>query len=734
MGAGFDLHFASRRVVLSQRQLDILAHLSGFGRDLEESWDVPRGLSLMGIAEQIGVVRSALNPPLKSLLGEKLVFSRSAHVIGSPRRKKVFHVTEKGRMISEESEETKPIRGRAIGPIPDPIILHGREDLVAQLCQGFSDGGSFLVEGLPGIGKTSLSSSVCESLLKEGWTVRWATCNSDSDSSSLAAMWLGRRPPSSTDAIASRVDTKKTLLVLDEAQQVSSRHISSVKTLLEACSMTSCSVLVVTRAPNPFSGMSGFVLSRLEGLEPRLARPLLPEEMADEEALEICQAMDGHPLGIKLWSPEDELPGAGAVQEYVESTVIRRLSEGAIETLDELSLSPLPLSVEEILSPGGANELDESAILRWSGIEVEPHHLVRNVRNASLSKEEATEIHSRIARMWSSRQGTRARRMESHHRIESMVGIDSEWIAANIAAIASEDSSAAAVLLEQAILQIPDEELVEMAADLALERGEAGIAAGHIGSLSEGPNKDLRSARLARIEGEWKRAEEIESSAITKLTPEIRARAEIASLVRKYDDRLPGRVTEELAAEIKSGADSVDISKLQTEDSKLASLALDLLRHSIALEVGDLESASITRASLEERMGPDDPRIHSLDIRARLSAGTEGNALLEALEAAKSHIESSEDPLDRIRTLHLSLEASSDPPDWLIGMHSSFDLTSLRPDLASHRRAISHWWYWRGVIYAEDRLSSWKEAIARLRASECGKAARKLTEMLVKEL
>ena len=81
----------------------------------------------------------------------------------------------------------------------------------------------------------------------------------------------------------------------------------------------------------------------------------------------------------------------------------------AIETLDELSLSPLPLSFEEILSPGGANELDESAILRWSGIEVEPHHLVRNVRNASLSKEEATEIHSRIARMWSSRQGTRAR-------------------------------------------------------------------------------------------------------------------------------------------------------------------------------------------------------------------------------------------------------------------------------------------------------------------------------------
>ena len=56
--AGFDLHFAGRDSVTNQRQLEILTFLSGFGRDLEESWDVPREISLAGLAEHLGVVRS----------------------------------------------------------------------------------------------------------------------------------------------------------------------------------------------------------------------------------------------------------------------------------------------------------------------------------------------------------------------------------------------------------------------------------------------------------------------------------------------------------------------------------------------------------------------------------------------------------------------------------------------------------------------------------------------------
>ena len=360
----------------NQRQLEILTYLSGFGRDLGESWDVPREISLAGLAEHLGVVRSALHPPLNSLEEQGLVISRTAHVIGAPRRRKVYHATDTGR--EEAAKSTPPEnkrRGRSVGPIPDQILLHGREDFVVAVSSSLSEGSSILLEGLPGIGKTTVAASMAESLLEEGWLVRWATCQADSDPSSIAGMWFGGRTPSSKEAISARADSKKTLLVLDEAQQSSGRHSNSIQEMLEACSETSAAVLVVTRAPNPFTGMSGFESIRLEGLEPSMARALLPEEMGEEEAMEVCIAMDGHPLGIKLWSPDDDLPGAGAVQEYVESQVLRRLTQEGASSLDELSLSPLPLEVEEMLEPEGAEELDDSAILRWAGHLVEPHHL-----------------------------------------------------------------------------------------------------------------------------------------------------------------------------------------------------------------------------------------------------------------------------------------------------------------------------------------------------------------------
>ena len=180
----------------NQRQLAILVHLSSHGRDLEESWDVPRAISLAGIAEHLGVVRSALHPPLKSLESEGLVFSRSAHVIGAPRRRKVFHITDSGRDEARAGAK-KPRRpkGRSVGPVPDATKLHGRDDIVSRISSGLSEGSSYLLEGLPGIGKTSVATAVSRSLIDDGWLVRWATCQTDSDSSSVARMWLGGRAP-----------------------------------------------------------------------------------------------------------------------------------------------------------------------------------------------------------------------------------------------------------------------------------------------------------------------------------------------------------------------------------------------------------------------------------------------------------------------------------------------------------------------------------------------------------
>ena len=721
----------------NQRQLAILTHLSLFGRDLEESWDVPRAISLAGISDAVGGVRSALHIPLKSLESEGLVFSRTAHVIGAPRRRKVFHITDSGREEARSGAKSpRKSTGRSVGPVPDLTKLHGRDDVVESIISGLSSGSNYLIEGLPGIGKTSVAAAVAHSLVSDSWQVRWATCQTDTDDSSIARSWLGPRAPTSKEAIVARLDgSKKTLLVLDEAQQSSDRLVDGIRELLVACSKTSAVVMAVTRAPNPFPELPGFEPIRLEGLEAELAREILPLEMSDEEAIEVCTELAGHPLAIQLWSPEDEMPVSGAIQDYVEDQVIRRLSQSGASSLDELSLSPLPLEVAELLQPDGCDELDDSAILRWAGQLVEPHHLVGNARRASLNDGGAGTLHSKLAEMWSKRAGSRARRMEAHHRLESGSEVDSEWVSKITKEIVEEDSAAAAVVLQQAISLHPEADLFELATDLALERGEAKIASGYIESMEDGPSKNLRMARLARLEGEWDRADELESSAISGLEPGERVRAEIASLVRKYDDRIPGSDSRADSESLLSEADSVMLSDLEAVDRELASLVLDLLRFSLALEVGDLEEASRTRDSIEGRIGAEDPRLPFLDLRSRLSAGSEADEFLdEALEAARSHIDSTTDPLERIRSIHLSLEACSEPPNWLIEAHSSFDPESLDESRADHRRAYAHWWFWRGVTKKEDRLSSWKESIVRLRSSGCGKAARELTSRLTREL
>ena len=66
--------------MISGAELRILSHLSKFQGNEEDKWNIPREQSLPGIAESLGVVRSALHVPLNSLEKADLVISRNARV------------------------------------------------------------------------------------------------------------------------------------------------------------------------------------------------------------------------------------------------------------------------------------------------------------------------------------------------------------------------------------------------------------------------------------------------------------------------------------------------------------------------------------------------------------------------------------------------------------------------------------------------------------------------------
>ena len=93
--------------MLSGAELRILSHLSHFQGNEGAKWNIPREQSLPGIAESLGVVRSALHVPLNSLEKANFIISRNARVSGTKSRKRtVIHITEKG--ISALSDSGKP--------------------------------------------------------------------------------------------------------------------------------------------------------------------------------------------------------------------------------------------------------------------------------------------------------------------------------------------------------------------------------------------------------------------------------------------------------------------------------------------------------------------------------------------------------------------------------------------------------------------------------------------------
>lgn len=683
-----------RMVMVTGPEARILARLATFPSSLDSAWDVPREICLPGLSEYLGVVRSALHAPLNELISKGMIVERKAHVIGGgSRKRKVYHITLAGRTECEGVEVPTKIKvGELLGNPPQQSILKGRDSLIGSL----KDEPKLILTGLPGIGKTSLLRSIADELVGEGKVVRFATMESFKDIAHIFSEW-GLEYSSEGANLNS---TKNEVLILDELQEISLRHVGRLEEFVQK----SPRIIMASRAPLPIS--EGFKIVEIPPLETKDAISLLPDHLENREL--VAERLGGHPLALQMHDEKSELPEAGSdLQEWVRNVVLSGLGD-EIVALDELSLLPVPVPTELLQHEHHLLDLDDHALIRWLESGVELHHLVRNVRSTMLTEDD----HKDAAKYWSEIKGDLARLVEMHHILNSGRDIESHLLS-NAEALMVRSSAGLATLIGDAIFRSPSKSLHRIAAMVAIERGESDIASEHLANCTA---PDLEYS-LSLLEGKTD----------LPIPEDSDFRLILSEASRRLDDRLPGQPP---GNDVIALLDKLDFSKVNDDMKKVMLVAIAHIKHSWYISNNKWIEAAEIRNNLESISHGDDPQLQSLKLRDEIAQTTSNSSTFDRLVEevfSKSGL--------RATMLQLSIvQICDDARASSLLKKIKLPTVESQNNLNSSRRIAAKIWYLRAVHKTHNQFSSLAEAISLWKRALCPNAANEATEMMHKLL
>ena len=729
--------------MLSPSQERLIRWLGRFSRDLNQAWDVPREVSLPGLSEAMGVVRSALHAPLKELVELDLLETRLAHVSGGgARRRNVYHLTAAGwNYLASLPAEENPAgaaakRGLLSGNAAPLIAIIGRDEVMAEVIKSVEESGCAMVTGLPGIGKTSLLRAVAEELMDAGKDIAWARCTRFDDSTALfSGAFDGREPPTDPDATVDWLVRKvgRGVLIIDELQEIHSRHSGAILSLINEIIVRGPNLIIACRAPSPLASPKPIIIGELDE---ETALNLLGDEVDAELGAKVIASLGGHPLALKLHDPDSDYDTIGRdISQFIEQTVLDSLPGDCIDGLDELAAMPLPVGAERLRNDAAVGVLDDHALLRWSDEDasaVELQHLVRQVRREMWDEETARRVHAAAAERWAEHPESEARFVEFHHRLQA----DDEDVAAFITLHADDlgncDDGALAALLHDGIDKRPEvDALWYLATKTALDRGESEVVEELFAQM---PNPDTGTAlalraRQALQQGRREVADALQEEAAATGPPDDRIRIVISHLARILDDRLPHGMPVIPSAEIKRRLAEVKLTEIGADTRQRALVAIATIQHRLALLEQDYSAAQKVRQQLGSLTDESDPLLTEMALRAALEvARWDTPDWHRESEAMRRHITSS--PPLRALSLRLTLVEK-------IAEHDAGEARKLLNDAGEElpagptaRRLQAKLWYWRGVLDSTDGLEYWREAIHRYRAAECAHAAQELTQKM----
>ena len=724
--------------MLSTSMLRILRWLDDHPASLESAWDVPRSISLEGIADGIGVVRSALFQPMSVLEEEGLIMTRQAHVIGAGRRKrKVVHITEQGRQAVHETDEDvapRPSRqsSNLKGQIPEYTILHGRTDELKQLHEAIDRGVPIHLRGMPGIGKSTLARSLIQSLAEEGIQVHWGQLDAYCDvHEAMQRMEIDAPQILDVDGYASVLNGQNVFLVFDDVHAISSRHQTAFSNVFKSLHDQGVPILLIGRDRDTLSIEGAYL--ELGPLDANAAIELLNPELGEERS-SIVETLGGHPLAILLYDDATPLPETDQdVRAYVEQVVLGEATSDVHEAMSPFLVLPFPIPSERMPNPDDVSLLDEHTLLRWASRDtsMEMQHLIRNVCKSSLDVQELDELHLQAIQHWQQDDDALAAILEMHHRIQRGEEEVSDHLSSRANELMHAYSGAFATLLDEALANESENlALIELAAQHALNRAEIDVAKHY---LEDVDSTQLTSIRLqiAQFEGKKGVMDELESMLNSIDASDEKLRIQMSVLSRSIDD-LSSSSSEDAFERIDRLLGQIELPDDET-NRQIVLTTLVVMQHALAIERGDFKGATFLIEQLREIASSSDPLIQYLEVKSELkSIDSNSPSSSLVLKNAEHTASQMSQPLYKASIYLLICEGLVDtqrPRAQLL--HDQIDVQTIESmETPSARRLLAKWWEVKSMFDVQDRVFALREAILRYRAVGCPNRARNLSKRM----
>ena len=723
--------------MLSPSMIRILRWLNDHAVALESAWDVPRSLSLEGIADGIGVVRSALFQPMNALEDDGLIVTRQAHVIGAGRRKrKVVHITQNGRNLMHEYSEEIPERSLRTssnlkGQIPEYTLLHGRDSECRLLLDAIAEGLPIHLRGMPGIGKSALARSMIQPLAEQGMMVHWTQLDAYCDvAEAMQRMEIGAPQILDVEGYASFLQGKGVVLVFDDVHTISQRHEPSFSLLFQKLQENAIPFVLIGRDRDTFSIQATHI--ELGPLELSDAIELLDPDLGDKRA-SIVETLGGHPLAILLYNDSTPLPETDQdVRAYVEQVVLSDANSEVHDAMSPFLVLPFPVGTERMPNPDHVPLLDEHALLRWGAhnATMEMQHLIRNVCRSALDASRIDALHAAAIVHWQQQEDALASILEIHHRIQRGESGIADHLSVRTIELMNAYSGAFATLLDEALEnESGDMDLIGLAAQHALNRAEVEIAKGYLENINPDELVHIR-LQIAQFEGKKDSMERIESMLDGLEHQDEKLRIQLSVLSRCIDDT--SSRSDEENERIDRLLEQVHLPDDENQRHVILT-TLVVMKHALALERRDFTTAGFLLDQLRDIAPSSDPLIQFLETKTELKSHPTESPTADLVLNNAEHIASKlGQPLYKASIRLLICERLLEKQVHKARqIHDQIDARSLESmKTSAARRLLAKWWEVKSLFNDHEQVYALREAIVRYRSVGCPNRARVLSKRL----